>query len=552
MKAAILLLLVSHCLCGQQGSLEGTAIHAVTREPLGNVHVRLIAATFDGITGTYGAMSDRTGHFSIATIRPGTYLLMPERAGFLHVQAKGSTGIPSITIKPGEAVTGYRLEMAPRAVISGRVVDEAGDPVQGVHVQSAPVTPGSISILLVPAANPFTDERGEFRLVGTAGKYYVQAIPSGPTGGNERPEIRSDGASEVIYATTFYPSSLQKERGTVVEAVAGKEVGGIEIRLARQLRGLSISGMVSGVTSGIPDGTPRGTVVMQTGESAQRMTANRSTSPGADGRFRFDGLQPGFYRMWAHYSNGGKTQLASRTMEGQLENSEIANLELVLAPGVELSGTLKMEEGAGRAALKRTVKLEPAPGYFLVDLGIDGGEVDRDGAFRIANIVPAKYQVNVEPLPENAYVKTLEIDGVAVTNGMADLSKVARRASAKVTLGGNAAQISGRMLDANGERMNANLVMIFLVRDAADLPPVGNSTTQATPDGKYTIKTVVPGKYRLFALDAFQISGAINHDPDFFKKMYERGEEMEFKEGDRITKDLKVIPPEDPDAKPKK
>jgi hypothetical protein len=90
MKGAILLLLISACLRAQQGSLEGTAIHAVTREPLSNVHVRLIAATFAGITGAYGAMSDRTGHFSIATIRPGTYILMPERAGFLHVQAKGS------------------------------------------------------------------------------------------------------------------------------------------------------------------------------------------------------------------------------------------------------------------------------------------------------------------------------------------------------------------------------------------------------------------------------------------------------------------------------
>jgi hypothetical protein len=135
MKGAILLLAISACLHRQQGSLEGTAIHAVTREPLSNVHVRLVAATFNGITGAYGAMSDRAGHFSIATIRPGTYILLPERAGYLHVQAKGSIGIPNLAIKPGEHLTGYQLEMTPRAVIAGRVVDEAGDPVQGVRVR---------------------------------------------------------------------------------------------------------------------------------------------------------------------------------------------------------------------------------------------------------------------------------------------------------------------------------------------------------------------------------------------------------------------------------
>jgi hypothetical protein len=289
---------------------------------------------------------------------------------------------------------------------------------------------------------------------------------------------------------------------------------------------------------------------MQFGESAQRITSGRSTNPGADGKFRFDGLQPGFYRVWAMY-NEGKTQMASRTLEWQLENSEIANVELALAPGVELSGTLRMEGEAVGAATKRTVKLEPAMGYFLVNLGMTGGEVDRDGAFRIANIAPAKYRVKVAPSPENAYIKTLEIDGVAANHGIADLSKAARTANAKVLVGGNGAQISGRVLDANGEPMLTNVVMIFLARDAEDIPQVGNGTAQASPDGKYTIKAVVPGKYHLFALDAFQIAGNGN-EIDIFKKLFERGEEIEFKEGDRITKDLKVIPVEDPNAKPKK
>ena len=99
--------------------------------------------------------------------------------------------------------------------------------------------------------------------------------------------------------------------------------------------------------------------------------------------------------------------------------------------------------------------------------------------------------------------------------------------------------------------MLTNVVMIFLAKDAEDIPLVGNGTAQASPDGKYTIKAIVPGKYRLFALDAFQIAGSGN-ETDMFKKLFERGEEIEFKEGDRITKDLKVIPVEDPNAKPKK
>ena len=176
--------------------------------------------------------------------------------------------------------------------------------------------------------------------------------------------------------------------------------------------------------------------------------------------------------------------------------------------------------------------------------------MDGDGAFRISNILPGKYRVKVEPLPENAYLKTLEIDGAASTNGIADLSKAARAASAKLVAGSDGAQISGLVLDTNGERMATNVVMIFLAQSAEDIPLAGNGTAQATPDGKYTIKALAPGKYRLFALNVFQLSG--NSDVDVFKKLFERGEEIEFKAGDRITKDLKAISLEDPNAKPKK
>jgi protocatechuate 3,4-dioxygenase beta subunit len=546
MKGAIVLLLVSACLRAQQGSLEGTAIHAVTREPLSHVHVRLVGRSFAGISGAYGAMSDRAGHFSIATIRPGTYVLGPELAGFLYVQAKG--GIPNLTIKPGQHLTGYQLEMTPRAVISGRVVDEAGDPVESVGVQTVPVTPGSSPIILSQIPNLATDDRGEFRLVVAPGKYYVQATLRSFRGVQERPEMRSDGTSEAVYSNTFYPSAVRKERGTVVEAVAGKDVGGIEIRLARQQQALSISGVVSG----FPEGLARGYVMMQSGESAQRMFSGGGTGIGADGKFRFDGLQPGFYRVMAQ-NNDGKTRLMSRSMEFQLENSEIANVELVLLPPLELSGSVKMEgEEAGAAAPKRTVRLEPM-GYSMGNLAATGGEVDGKGAFRIGNIAPGKYRVRVEPLGENGYLKALEIDGVAAAKGIADLSQAARGASAKVTLGSNGARISGRVLDSDGEPIENSMLMVFLASDPDDIPFSGGVPEHAGPDGKYILKGVAPGKYRLFAVDPFQISGAAGADAglETFKKMFERGEEIEFKDGDRIVKDLKSVSLEDANAKPK-
>ena len=160
--------------------------------------------------------------------------------------------------------------------------------------------------------------------------------------------------------------------------------------------------------------------------------------------------------------------------------------------------------------------------------------------------------MKVEPLPENAYVKTVEIDGTAAPGEMAELSKTIRGARAKVTIGAQRGADFGPRAGCQGEPLPSNVAMVFLVPSAEDLPMEGNGIAQTTPEGKYTIKAFAPGKYRLFAMDPLQRMGIAGDQQDVFKKMFERAEEIELKEGERITKDMKVMAREDPDATPKK
>ena len=98
-------------------------------------------------------------------------------------------------------------------------------------------------------------------------------------------------------------------------------------------------------------------------------------------------------------------------------------------------------------------------------------------------------------------------------------------------------------------RLMTSVVAIWLIKEFDEILGSGNGTTQATPDGKYTLNGVAPGRYKLLAVDAFQLGGASALDA--LHGMFNRAEEVEFKEGERITKDLKVIPREDPNAKKK-
>src|SRR5207302_6323121 len=177
---------------------------------------------------------------------------------------------------------------------------------------------------------------------------------------------------------TFYHSAVSKDRAGVVDAIAGKDVGGIEIRLARQ-HGLAIHGVVRG----LPDENARPFVTVQTGDNAQTLSGSRGIGIGPGGRFTLPAAQPGFYRLWASVMSG-KTQLVSPMVEMQIENADPPDVELVLAPGMDITGTLVMEgDPPGAPEEKRTVRLESAGAGIGNILRQSGGEVGRDGAVHI-------------------------------------------------------------------------------------------------------------------------------------------------------------------------
>lgn len=273
------------------------------------------------------------------------------------------------------------------------------------------------------------------------------------------------------YSTTFYPSSIARERATPVDAAGGKEVSGIEIRLSRQ-KGISISGTVSG----IPErGAP--SILVQRGNSAGQVTSSTTVTSEAGGKFTVANAQPGYYRISASFY--GQPRLASQVVEFQVDTVDVSNVDLVLAPGAEVSGAVEFEgDPPGTVAEKRTVRLEAASGGFS-PLQPTGGETDCKGAFRLEGVGAGKFRVKVEPLPENAYVKKVEFDGSPVDGTIVELKSGGRSARLKVTIRRNGGQLTGRV-------------------PVEGLKHFGK-TTRTRPDGAFEIWRVDPGKYTLRA-----------------------------------------------------
>src|SRR5713101_2297863 len=125
-------------------SIEGQVMNALTGEPVRKAYVSLNGMGSPNSRGsagplTYGAVTDAGGRFAIQDIEPGSYSVAAERNGFTDGQSPGWGGgrrVPTVTLNPGQHTSDIVFKMVPHGVITGRVLDEDGEPVQNVQVNA--------------------------------------------------------------------------------------------------------------------------------------------------------------------------------------------------------------------------------------------------------------------------------------------------------------------------------------------------------------------------------------------------------------------------------
>jgi hypothetical protein len=80
---------------------------------------------------SYGAVSDSDGKFIFDGVEPGKYMLSGYRTGYLSTMygaRSASNGGTILTLTTGQHMSGVNFPLTPQSGVSGRVVDEDGDP----------------------------------------------------------------------------------------------------------------------------------------------------------------------------------------------------------------------------------------------------------------------------------------------------------------------------------------------------------------------------------------------------------------------------------------
>lgn len=535
----------------QECSVEGVVLNHVSGQSIPDVHVRLfLGINIQPATQAYGANTDAAGRFSIASIPPGYYTVDLERTGFLQGVGKNLMRGSAIELRPGQHLTGWKLEMAPLVMIAGRVINQYGDPVPNVQIQPSEeaLSSGSDTWYGGYYNIKHTDERGGFRLFTPPGKYYLVAIPFRDV--SSRPEeIRTDGTPVLVYDRTYYPASPDAGSATMVEAEPGKDITDVVIRMCSTSPKIEL--VLSGVITGIPPGA-QATIAHQYSISPGRVLTGGRSNVGADGKFSIDHLKAGYVRLLARCVSGD-TVLQSDPVEIRLEPPGATDVKLPLIH--QTNGTIAgnvqiVDDDPATAFTGRLVIALSASDdrWSFVDPMLGRTEVGPNGAFRTVGIPPGRYRLSIFNMPDNSYVKSTLFDDLAVDESILDFSRGAPDQPMRIIISRNGAQIVGEVRDTDeGPALNPN-IMVFL---APESNQISRFRGAAVNGGRYLLKGIPPGRYKIYAADVTKRAAGIRAtwpggDPDLAF-----AETVDVPEGGHVTKNLKVVAREEPDAHPK-
>jgi len=507
------------------GAIQGQVFNAATGEPLKKASVSL--RRLDSRGQPLATVADSGGQFSIAGVEPGRYRLFADRNGFVR-QEYGARGPErpgtSLTVEKAQRLTSIVLRLSPQAVITGRILDEDGDPVRNVHVQAMRSGYNEGRRQLVSAGNTQTNDLGEYRLYDLpGGKYYVSAVFRG--GG---PQI---AATKERYLPAYYPASTDPSTAVLLVVPGGAQLQGIDMTLRRGST-VAVHGRIVNAI-----GPSRGASIRLVSRgSGLLVSQGQFTPPGNQSdTFEIRGVIPGAYTLVI--STAAQRRQYTYRQPLDVGPSGIDGLTVTIPPPADLQGAVRVEGQAqidlGSVAV--TLRSIDPPSNRIP------GQVKADGAFNVIGVMPGSYELSVSGLPPGFYLKSARFGSEEVVDSGLNLIG-ADAGKLDLLVSPSAAQVDGVVLDAKQQPAKGTLVA--LIPDAARKSRSSLIKTVRTDDaGRYSIQGIAPGNYGLYAFEDIE-SGAYL-DPDFIKPLERSAENVTLRENGRETRQLRQIPATD-------
>ena len=556
--------------------LTATISGRVTTETGGPIRRAEVRATSNGGLSRF-ATTDPEGRFVVRDLPAGAFTLHVSKSGFVPLyfgQRRPFERRTTIQLLPGTRATAdIRL---PRAgAITGRVVDQTGEPVLGARVQALRrrMVDGQRGLQSAGVTDT-TDDTGSFRVYGLPpGDYYVAVTPRRVEDNRGRPVV---GAPLGRGTPIFYPGTANRDEAQrVTVEVSGEARADLVLTEVRTSR---VSGIV--LTS---NGTPA-TGAMVSLLSRDLSIGGSDPADGltplqlqddadAEGRFDIQGVPPGSFTLRVNTRPSisvpfdpvtqrftarpvlppMETALVPVTVDG-----DVAGLTVSTSAGGTVDIALVPDQGVTAPLpdnVRVTVRMADRTELALMTMSHTGGistvEANTLNVTQPAGgglglgqgmlTLPAPARVSVDGLPANWALKAVLLDNEDVTD-----QTVAPRDSQSKTLRVVLTDRITRVVGSVGAGSFTDsgtsdaVVLVFPDDERKWTYPSRFVRSARAQKGRFEMSGLPPNQeYRVLAVD--YLEDGEEYDADFLKKMRERAGRFSLREGDSVAIDLRVV-----------
>jgi len=480
-------------LAQQTATVSGKVVDSVTGQAVKKAVVTLRNANGqNSLTG----VSDQSGKFHFDNVPPDRYAARAQAAGYADIMRGGKP----VVVAAQQEVEDVEVRIEPLGAISGKVLDENGEPLAGVNVMALRYTyAGFNGKRIQQMGSAQTDDRGEYRMFDLQPERYYLAAVSYQRLGQARMAAGENVHSTVPeqgYAPVFYPGVMDISQAPLQEVKPGAEWTGADFKL-RQLPAYHIRGTVSGGTGA------RGARAMVRaqwcGQDETEMPFSMGASQQNDNRFDVSGAVPGTYCLTV--TQPGIGFVAAKKVV-TVKAGDIDNIEFTVPAAFSVSGTVTID-GTPPANM-------PQINILLSNTEARGqpqAVMKSDGTFQIDGLYPGAYTFF---LPQNQlYAKSVLYGSQDVTNGL--IPNLQPGAALNITLGTDPGEIDGTVQPGSVEA-GAQVLVEAIPEDAYAARRDMQRLSPASTGGNFSLASMPPGNYQVFALETSDYSEVQNRD----------------------------------------
>ena len=524
------------------------ACAAELRAALDHFHVLLSAGELSQL---FHAFRTPAGHFDFKAfaercypreLPAGRYTLQVTKGGYITLsygQRRPFEAGKPIEVANAQALEKLDIALPRGSAITGRVVDEFGDPVPSVRVQAMRYSyVGGQRRLVSTTVGDQTDDLGNYRVHGLApGDYYLSAQSS---------SFVFLGTSEdrTGYGQTFYPGTLNIGEAARVTLAIGQEAQNIVIPLS-PARIVNVSG-----TAVSSEGKP-----VTTG-----MLMLRSTVPGAplsitptlvrDGTWTMSGVIPGEYVLMLNFmpnleqiASSGSGGIGSLTAEHvvmpiTIGGTDMSGIALTTSPGGIARGQIRFEGGKPPASttgagVQAMDPVDPVGPLFT------GTQLKSDWSFELRGLF-GKRLLRVGGLPPTWSVKSITHEGRDITDTGIDIATGQELSGIEIRVTANAAELSGTVNSAKGAPVDDYVVVLF-PPDSDKWGYQSRYVKVGRPDqtGRFVIRGVPGHSYFAIALEYIEPGEETN--PEFLERLRNLATTVRVADGEKKALTLKLV-----------